>query len=150
MLNEIHEKGMSNDHRVKVNNFRGSTSATILENIDQLVKIKPDCLTVRAGTNDLVNGQNLLNQAKKLVRQVIKVFQNTKIVFSSVIIWKPGKNIDKKVSQLNSYLKKYCNLKIIDLIDKGNLKEERFSQKKLHLNNSVLANDLLKYLRSNF
>ena len=46
MFNGIHEKGMSKNHRVKVNSFPGGTSATILENIDQLVKSKPDCLIV--------------------------------------------------------------------------------------------------------
>ena len=65
MLNGIHEKSMSKYYRVKVNNFTGSTSATILEDIDQLVKSKPDCLIVHAGTNDLANGTNLFNQAKK-------------------------------------------------------------------------------------
>ena len=46
MLNGILEKGMSKNYRVKVNNFPAGTSATILENIDQLVKIKSDCLIV--------------------------------------------------------------------------------------------------------
>ena len=66
MLNGIQETGMSKNHRVKVNNFpRGTTSATVLENIDQLVKSKPDCLLVHAGTNDLANERNLLSQGKK-------------------------------------------------------------------------------------
>ena len=42
MLNEIHGKGMFKNHRIKVNNFPGGTSATILENIDQLVNSKPE------------------------------------------------------------------------------------------------------------
>ena len=57
MLNGIHKKGMTKNYRVKVNNFPGGTSATILENTDQLVKNKSDCLIVHAGTNDLANGQ---------------------------------------------------------------------------------------------
>ena len=65
MLNEIREKSMSKNHRVKINNFPEDTSATVLEKIDQLVKSKPGCLIVHAGTNDLANGANLLNQAKK-------------------------------------------------------------------------------------
>ena len=44
-----------------VNSFSGGTSATILENIDQIVKSKPDCLIVHAGTNDLANRTNQLN-----------------------------------------------------------------------------------------
>ena len=63
MLNGIHEKGVSKNHRVKMKNFLGGSTATILENIDQLVKIKPGCLIVHAGANDLANGTNLLNQA---------------------------------------------------------------------------------------
>ena len=70
MLNGIHEKGMSKNYRVKVNNFAEGTSATILENIDHR-SIRP--LIVHAETNDLANGANLLNQVKKIVKQVKKV-----------------------------------------------------------------------------
>ena len=124
-----------------------------MENIDQLVKGKPGCLIVDAEANDLANGANLLNQVKKIVRQVKKVYQNTKIVFSTIIISKDCKNKDKKFSQVNSYLKNYCNQKNIDFIDNSNLNEEHLGQKKLHLNkkgNSILANNFLKFLRSNF
>ena len=65
MLNRMHEKDMPKNYRVKLNDFLRGTSATMLENIDQLVKSKPDCLIVHAGTNDLANGTNLLNQVKK-------------------------------------------------------------------------------------
>ena len=69
MLNGIHEKGISKIYRVKINNFPGGTSAPILEKIDQLVKSNPDCVIVHPGTNDLANGKNLLNQAKKIVNK---------------------------------------------------------------------------------
>ena len=153
MLNGIHEKGLSKNHTVKINNFPGGTSETVLENIDETLKSKPDCLIVHVGTNDLTNGINLLNQAKKIVKQVKKASQNTKIVFSSIITRKDRKNIDKKVSEVNSYLKNYCSQKNIDFIDNSNLKEEHLGQKKLHLNkkgNSILAKKILKFLRSNF
>ena len=61
----MHEKDMPKNYRVKLNDFLRGTSATMLENIDQLVKSKPDCLILHAGTNDLANGTNLLNQVKK-------------------------------------------------------------------------------------
>ena len=111
MLNGIHEKRMSKNYRVKINSFPVGTSATILENIDQLVKSKSEFLIVHAGTNDLANGTNILNQVKK--KQVKKISQNTKIVFSSIIIQKDRENVDKK-------------------------------------GNSILANNFLKFLRSNF
>ena len=47
MFSGIGEKGMSKNYRVKVN-FLGGTSVAILENIDQLVKSKPDCPIVCA------------------------------------------------------------------------------------------------------
>ena len=153
MLNGIHEKVLSKNHTVKINNFSGGTSETVLENIDETLKSKSDCLIVHVGTNDLTNGINLLNQAKKIVKQVKKASQNTKIVFSSIITRKDRKNIDKKVSEVNSYLKNYCSQKNIDFIDNSNLKEDHLGQKKLHLNkkgNSILAKKNLKFLRCNF
>ena len=111
MLNGIHEKRMFKNYWVKINSFPVGNSATILENIDQLVKSKSEFLIVHAGTNDLANGTNILNQVKK--KQVKKISQNTKIVFSSIIIQKDRENVDKK-------------------------------------GNSILANNFLKFLRSNF
>ena len=79
-----------------------------------------------------------------------KVSQNTKIVFSSIAIRKDRKNIDKKVAEVNSHLKNYCNQKNIEYIDNSNIKEDHLGVKKFHLNkkgNSVLAKNFLKYLR---
>ena len=152
LLNGLHEKGLSRNHRVKVNNFPGGTSETILENIDEIIKNKLDCLIIHAGTNDLTNWINLLNQAKKIIKEVKKVSHNTKIAFSSFVTRKDRKNIDKKVLEVNSHLKNYCSQKNIDFID-NNIKEEHLGVKKLHLNkrgNSVLASNILKYLRSTF
>ena len=152
MLNGLHEKGLSMNRNVKVKNYPGGTSEVILDNIDDIVKNKPDCLINHAGTNDLTNGINLLNQAKK-VKRVKKVSQNTKIVFSSIAIRKDRKKIDKKVAEVNSHLKNYCNQKNIEYIGNSNIKEDHLGVKKLHLNkkgNSVLAKNFLKYLRSSF
>ena len=56
MMNGIQEKGMYKNHRVKINNFSGGTSAMILKNIGQLVKSESDCLIVHERANDLANG----------------------------------------------------------------------------------------------
>ena len=149
LLNGLHEKGLSRNHRVNnyfpINNFPGGTSETILENIDEIIKNKPDCLIIHAGTNDLTNGINLLNQAKKIIKEVKKVSHNTKIAFSSIVTRKDRKNIDKKVLEVNSHLKNYCSQKNIDFIDNNNIKEEHLGLKKLHLNkrgNTVLASNI--------
>ena len=43
----------------------------------------------------------------KIVKQVKKVSQNTKIVFASIVVSKDQKSIDKKVSEMNSHLNNY-------------------------------------------
>ena len=65
MLNGMNEKGLLKSHNVKVKNYRGATSDDILDKIDDLLKVKPDCLSVHVGTNDLTNNVNLLNSVKK-------------------------------------------------------------------------------------
>ena len=65
MLNGVNEKGLSKSHNVKVKNYPGATSEDILDKIDDLLKVKPDCLLVHVGTNDLTNNMNLLNSVKK-------------------------------------------------------------------------------------
>ena len=65
LLNVINEKGLSENHSVKVNNIPGRTSAAILDKLDDFLENKPDGLIVHASTNDITKGGNLLNNAKK-------------------------------------------------------------------------------------
>ena len=98
------------------------------EEVEEIVKNKPDTLIVRAGTN-------VLNNFKKLIKLA-------KLVFSSLIVQKDIKNIDKEVLDTNPRLRNFCNQKNIDYIDDTNIKEDHQGNKKLRLNkggNSVLA-----------
>ena len=61
VLNGVNEKVLSKSHNVKVKNYPGATSEDILDKIDDLLKVKPDCLLVHIGTNDPTNNVNLLN-----------------------------------------------------------------------------------------
>ena len=63
--------------------------------------MKPGCLLMHVGTNDLTNNVNLLNSVKKMVKKVKNSSPNTKLVFSSVILRKDKKDIWKKVGQTN-------------------------------------------------
>ena len=85
LLNGIHEKGLSKNHSVKVNNIPGGTSDAILDKLDDFLKNKPDGLIVHAGTNDITKGKNLLNNAKKILKQVKKLSLNAKVAFSSIV-----------------------------------------------------------------
>ena len=153
LLNGIHEKGLSKNHSVKVNNIPGGTSDAILDKLDDFLKNKPDGLIVYAGTNDITKGKNLLNNVKKILKQVKKLSPNTKVAFSSIVTRKDKKDISKTVQDTNLRLKNYCSQKNIDFIQNSNIMEEHLGIKKLHLNkkgNSLLANNFLKYLRSTF
>ena len=66
---------------------------------------------------------------------------------------KDKKDLDKKVQGLNNRLKNYCSQTNIECIENNNVKEEHLGKKKFHLNkrgNNIFANNLLKFLRSNF
>ena len=70
VLDGVNKKGLSKSHNVKVKNYPGAMSKDILDRIDGLLKVKPDCLLVHVGTNDLTNNMNLLNSVKKMVKKV--------------------------------------------------------------------------------
>ena len=63
MLNGVNEKGLSKSHKVKVKNYPGATTEDILDKIEDLLKVKPDCLLVHGETNNLTNNVKLLNLA---------------------------------------------------------------------------------------
>ena len=115
-------------------NFSGGLGEKIVEELDALVADKPDCLIVHAGTNDITNGINSLNCAKKIIKKVKQISPNTKVVFSGLITRKDQKDLGKKVVEVNSRLKNFCAQKNIDFIDNTNIKEEHLGNKKLHLN----------------
>lgn len=107
----------------------------ILENLDDKLKQKPDCLIGHAGTNDLIDEiaeyrNNLLTEAKKVVKTVKNVSQIHKLsVLSSktiekALIKKDWKRVGRKVSETNLQLKNYCMQNNIGIVDNRNIKEE--------------------------
>ena len=66
MLNGFNERGLSKHQNIKIQNFPGGTSETILDKVETLVAEKPDCIIIHAGTNDIMNGINSLNSVKKI------------------------------------------------------------------------------------
>ena len=91
-------------------------SEDTLDKIGDLLKVKPDCLLLHVGTNDLTNYVNFLNSVKKMVKKVKSSSPNTKLVFSSVILRKDKKDISKNVGETNQRLKTIVNKKILILL----------------------------------
>ena len=147
MLNNISEKGLSKTHKVKMINFPGGTCEKITDQLDDLIKGKPDDLIVHAGTNDIAI--NLLNNLKKIFRKVSKDPPSTQLAFSSIIIRKDKKNSEKSIIETNARLKNYCSQKGLECIENSGIKELHLAKKCLHLNkkrNSALAKNLLHYI----
>ena len=82
--------------KVKVVNFPGGTSEKITDQLDGPIKGKPDDLIVHVGTNDIANNFNLLNKVKKIFRKVSKDSPSAQLVFSSIIVRKDKKFLEKK------------------------------------------------------
>ena len=51
---------------------------------------------VHSGTNDLIDGKDLLKKVQKTVKTVNNYFSNTKIVFSRIIMPKDQKKIEQR------------------------------------------------------
>ena len=109
LLNGINEKRFSRKHTAV--NKPGTNSERMLDEIDDIIKLKPEHLVIHVRTNDLTNGINLLNNAKKIVKKINEKLPQTCIVSSSVINRKDRKGINKKLTETNQGLKNYCRQK---------------------------------------
>ena len=83
----------------------------LLEDLDNLIKYQPESVIIHAGTNDLTNGIKMLNNAKKIVKELTAKLPKVKIVSSGEK--KDKKNLDKNIIETNKRLKNYCRQKDI-------------------------------------
>ena len=105
-----------------------------MDEIDDVIKSKPEHLVIHVGTNDLTSSINLLNNAKKIVRNINEKLSKTYIAFSSIINRKDRKGIDKKLTETNQRLKNFCRQKDINYIENAKINEDCIGVKKLQLN----------------
>ena len=123
-----------------------------MNEIDEVLKGKPESLIIDIGPNDLTNNINLLTNVKKIVNKAKKTSPDTVLRFSDIVFRKDKKNIEKMRADTNSRLKFFCKQKNIKLILNDNLKEEHLGIKKLHLKrkgNTVFARNLLNFIEGN-
>ena len=65
-------------------NFHGGTTEKSTNQLDDLIKGKPEDLIVHVGTNDIANKVNIFNNVKKIFRKVSKDSSLTQLAFSSI------------------------------------------------------------------
>ena len=111
----------------------------LLKDLNNLIKYQPESIRIHAaGTNDLTNGINMLNNAKKIVKELttklpkVKIalsglkLPKVKIAFSGLITRKERKNLHNNVTESNKRLRNYCRQKDIDYMDNSNITEDSF------------------------
>ena len=70
----------------------------LIRGLENLIKYQPESVIIHAGTNDLTNGINMLNNAKKIVKELTTTkLPKVNIAFSGLITRKDKKNLDKNV-----------------------------------------------------
>ena len=82
-----------------------------------MIKYQPESVIIHADTNDLTNEISLLNNTKKIVKELTTKLAKVKITFSGMIIRIYEKDLDKNVIETNKRLRNYCRQKDIDYID---------------------------------
>ena len=124
-----------------------------MNEIDEVLKGKPESLIIHIGTHDLTNNINLLTNVKKIVNKVKKTSPDTVISFSDIVFRKDKKkNIEKTRADTKSRLRNFYKQKNIKLILNDHLKEEHLGIKKLHWSrkgNTVFAKNLLNFIEGN-
>ena len=123
-----------------------------MNEIDEVLKGKPESLIIDIGTNNLTNNINLLRNVKEIVNKAKKTSPDTVLRFSDIVFRKDKKNIEKMRADTNSRFKNFCKQKNIKLILNDKLKEEHLGIKKLHLKrkgNTVFARNLLNFIEGN-
>ena len=143
MLNGISEKYLSRTHKVNVTNFPGGATDEIVEKLDNIIKDKPDDLVIHIGTNDLMNNVKLLNNVKKILKKVSANAPSTNLAFSSIIVRKDIRNIEKSIVDTTARLKKFSMQRGIGCTNNNNIKEDFRGKKKLYLDQ---RGNLLKYI----
>ena len=123
MLNGIFDEGMQKHHNITIKRHPGATTRDIVDYVKLVIRKKPDCLIIHAGTNDLTNreGVNTIENFKMIIKQTMQVSPDTTVVLSSVVI-----RIDQLASQkkvivpnLNKEIKELTNEMKTAFIDNG-------------------------------
>ena len=155
MLNGILYEGLQKDHNVQVKRHPGATTRDIVDYVRPVIRKKPDCIIIHAGTNDLTSQEkpDTISNFRKIIEEAKLESPDTSIVLSTAVMRKDKQAIDKKVSvpALNREIREFANAMKISVVDNSNLDVSCLSRKKLHLNekgNAYLARNFLNFIKT--
>ena len=83
----FNKKGLNKnvDINIKIWKYPGVSSTNILDHIKPSLQKEPDQIVIQAGTIDLTNDDNYLNDVKNIVEMVRETCKNTRLCFSLLI-----------------------------------------------------------------
>ena len=69
MLNGIFDEGMQKHHNITIKRHPGATTRDKVDYVKPVIRKKPDCMIIHAGTNDLTNieGVNTIENFKMII-----------------------------------------------------------------------------------
>ena len=155
MLNGILDEGLQKDHNVQVKRHPGATTRDIVDYVRPVIRKKPDCIIIHAGTDDLTSQEktDTINNFREIIEETKRESPDTSIVLSTAVMRKDKQAMDKKVSvlALNREIREFANTMKISVIDNSNLDVSCFSRKKLHLNekgNAYFTRNFLNFIKT--
>ena len=152
MLGGLIDSKMSRNKTITSYTYGGATTHDLKKLVMPLIDQKPKIILMHAATNDLTKNADTIANYQWIINKIKRKSSYTKIALSSVIIRKDtGRDIEKKVGELNVKLKSLCEVNLIDFIDNDGIDESCLGGGKLHLNNkgsSILASNFIKYVKS--
>ena len=100
MLNGILDEGLQKDHNVQVKHHPGATTRDIVDYVRPVIRKKPDCIIIHAGTNDLTSQEkpDAINNFREIIEETKRESPDTSIILSTAVMRKDEQAIDKKVS----------------------------------------------------
>lgn len=130
---------------MKVQNHSGTTTRDILNHIRQVMRKKPDCIIIHAGTNDLTstNEINGIENLKNIVKEAKENSPLTEIELSTVVMRKDKQALGNKIGidNLNKKIKSFARESHAKIIDNSNVNESCLSD-------SFLANNFLSCIKN--
>ena len=135
MLNGIEGNRMScSKNKIAVHHLGGGTTTDMLDMTRILAKRNPEVLIMHAGTNDLTNDINTINNLNTITHYMKEKHPNIEFVISQLTKRNDINNIQKKVDDLNDKIKRFCEDKNIHTFKHEQIDESCLGIRQLHLN----------------
>ena len=76
--------------------------------VKPLARRNPDKMVVHIGSNDLTAGINTIDNLEKIYNEIKNINTNCEVIISECTIRKDRKGMEKKISDLNTNIRKFC------------------------------------------